>query len=62
MGHKFEKDDDGHWYFIPIELSAEFEQWLVFIDEDDDWWEGTDFEVYRSPPPEAYIILDWSVE
>jgi len=61
----FRKDDDGHWYFFPVEFVDEFNEWLNFMElkwgqaQYDLEWEGTSFEHYLSVSPETYVILDW---
>lgn len=56
MRYKFARDDDGHWFLIPVELNAEFYR-LLEQGEDDLWAEfNNKFEEYTSNNPCSYTF------
>ena len=39
-------DADGNWYLIPFFSAIEFNNWIHYMDVDEEW-EGTDFDSMR---------------
>lgn len=58
---RLRRDNDGHWYIVPIRLMPIFDE-LVEIEDgwaDDRWGQ---FEAMRIDSPEGVSIMDWRVE
>lgn len=56
MRYKFARDNDGHWFLIPAELSTEFYK-LLHEGEDDLWAEFSNkFEEYYCDSPTNYTF------
>lgn len=52
---RFINDGDGHWYIIEVSQVAEFEKFCEAMENDDDW-NGVDFNKFRSLPPVLYTF------
>ena len=57
--YKFQCDDDGHWYVIPVDLSNQFND-LLEDNETNRFYEL--FDKYRSTFPEAYCFNREDIE
>lgn len=56
MRYNFARDNDGHWFLIPVELNAEFHR-LLEEGEYDLWAEfNNKFEKYTSNNPCSYTF------
>lgn len=57
---RLRRDNDCHWYLVPIRLIPIFEE-LVEIEDgwEDERWEQ--FEAMRIDSPERVSIMDWRV-
>lgn len=56
--YKFIRDDDCHWYLIPVSLETVFNQMLANGDDDDWSMFNNTFDEYRCDSPSNFTFTD----
>jgi len=56
MKYKFIRDDDCHWYMIPVDQVDKFEEWVQYMEDMDKDYDGPDFDKYGCDDPTRYAF------
>lgn len=55
------RDDDCHWYVIPVEMKDDFDRWKKTQAHCEDW-DGHDFNENRIDGPHRLVFKTWREE
>lgn len=56
IAHIMIKDDDCHWYLIPLRFKKDFENWSCNSNE---YIPMEDYDKFRIDGPHRILIYDW---
>jgi len=57
-----DKDDDGHWYVVPLCKSEEWDKWQDIDSDDEAKWKVPEFAIPIGGHPNRIAFKDWTFD
>lgn len=56
-----DRDNDSHWYVVPVDKAGDWEDWLSLGDDDPRSWDAPDWAYRIGGSPTLIHFKDWKV-